>query len=65
MLNNRGELISSIKKDCKDYNPDKTKPTEVRCDKLGMLYECKNHKGTMKGCLFCERYIPLSQRPIR
>ena len=55
-INNEGELTTSIPAECKDYNPIKDKPTEVRCQKLGILYECKNHKGERSGCLFCEKF---------
>ena len=56
MINNKGELMTSIPKNCKDYSPDKQKPTGVKCDKLGKLYKCNNHKGERSGCLFCEKH---------
>lgn len=56
MTNTKGELITSIPAKCKNYAPQKDKSSGVKCEKLGILYECKNHKGQKKGCLFCERF---------
>jgi hypothetical protein len=56
MVNSNGELTTSIPSQCPSYRPDRTKPTKVKCEKLGVLYECRNHKGKRKGCLFCEKY---------
>lgn len=58
MINNKGELITSIPSKCKDYKPINNKPSGVKCEKLGILYECENHKGKKKGCLFCKRFVP-------
>ena len=58
MINDRGELTTSIPKKCQDYNPDKDKPTGVKCNKLGILYEYKNYVGKNKGCLSCEKLVP-------
>lgn len=55
MINKQGEIISSIPYLCVNYLPNKEKPTKVRCEKLGVLYSCKNYKGQdLEGCIFCK-----------
>ncbi len=64
MINNEGELTTAITDVCKNYEPDKIKPTKVISAKTGTIYECENYKLTeekipemidskSKGCLFC------------
>ena len=57
MINSKGELITSIPSNCKDYKHIKDKPLDVKCEKLGILYECANHTGERAGCLFCEKFV--------
>lgn len=61
MINSKGELSPSIPATCKDYKPLKDKPTGVKCEKLGKLYECQNHTGKKSGCLFCEKFVPYNR----
>ncbi len=56
MINSYGELTTSIPSKCKYYLPDKSKPTKVKCEKLGRLFECQNHEVNQEGCLFCEKF---------
>jgi hypothetical protein len=57
MTNHNKELVNSIPSKCDHYDPVKSKPTGVKCEKLGMLYRCRNHSGEVGGCLFCDKYI--------
>lgn len=56
MINNKGELTTSIPSSCKDYDPIMDKPSGVKCEKLGVLYKCRNHEGEQSGCLYCKRF---------
>lgn len=55
-INLQGELMNSVPSTCKFYNPIKSKPTGVICEKLGVLYICANHQGNRPGCLSCEKF---------
>lgn len=57
MINSDRELSTSISSICINYLPDNSKPINVKCEKLGRLFLCKNHKGDKEGCLFCEKFI--------
>ena len=52
-VNDKGELTSSIPSICSMYEPNGVL-SKVVCSKLGLLEECKNHKGEKSGWLFCE-----------
>jgi hypothetical protein len=44
-------IKDSIPSKCKLYKPDLTKPIHANCEKLGILYECKNN--TIPDNIFC------------
>lgn len=54
MINLKGELETSIPSKCENYWPLISKPTEVKCSKLGVIYECYKFKGEVSGCVFCK-----------
>jgi hypothetical protein len=56
MINSKGELETAVVDLCKNYDPDRTKPTEVRSAKSGVIYECQNFAKIpegVNGCLGC------------
>lgn len=59
MINSNNEIVNSIPSNCKNYDPNKAKLVNARCSKLGQLFECKNYKGKIEGCIFCENYEKL------
>lgn len=53
MINLNGELVTSIPSVCKNYDPKKDEPTNVRCEKIGDLYKCKNQSYGAMLCAGC------------
>ena len=64
MMDNNGAVTNSIPSRCDLYDPIEDKPIDVKCSKLGMLYECKNCTKSEMGCLFCGHFIPESKEKL-
>lgn len=57
MKNPHWEIVNAIADNCASYDPDKTKPTPVKSEKLWTLYDCKNFvqwKNGLWQCLWCQ-----------
>jgi len=56
MLNTAGELSSAIIDKCNNYDPNNARPTKVRSDKSGVIYDCRNFAKIpeeINSCLGC------------